>query len=154
MPCVTRRTVNVLFRPPWRRRITTPSNTWVRSREPSTILTWTRTLSPGPKSGSSGFRKRSSTARTRSIGMWDFSGVSDLARAGTAAAKLGQYSTRVYSWRSLRRRYGGEPRRSEGRDPGRERLRGHGAAVPALPHEGGGRARDGRRHRLGRAVQG
>ena len=40
------RTVKVSEIPPPRRLITTPSNTWIRSREPSTIRTCTRKVSP------------------------------------------------------------------------------------------------------------
>ena len=47
MPLLMRRTVMVWFTPPPRIRMTVPSNTWTRSRLPSTTLTETRTVSPG-----------------------------------------------------------------------------------------------------------
>src|SRR6201999_4370312 len=47
------RTVKVSRMPPFWRRITTPWNTWTRSREPSMTRTWTFRLSPGRKSGMS-----------------------------------------------------------------------------------------------------
>ena len=45
------RTVNVSLAPAPRRAITTPSNTWVRRRVPSTTWKWTRTRSPGANRG-------------------------------------------------------------------------------------------------------
>src|SRR5581483_10470516 len=39
--------------PPFERRITTPSNTWMRSFSPSTTFTCTLTVSPGRKAGTS-----------------------------------------------------------------------------------------------------
>ena len=45
------RTVNVSRAPAPRRAITTPSNTWVRLRVPSTTWKWTRTRSPGANRG-------------------------------------------------------------------------------------------------------
>src|SRR6266550_2555998 len=56
MPCeATRRTVKLALIPPPRRRMTTPSNTWIRSRFPSITLTLTRTVSPTPNSGTDFF---------------------------------------------------------------------------------------------------
>src|SRR5579859_4815712 len=46
-----RRTVKLRLTPPPRRRITTPSNGWSRSRVPSTTLTCRRTVSPERISG-------------------------------------------------------------------------------------------------------
>ena len=43
-----RRTVKLAPAPPLFRRMTTPSNTCVRSRSPSTTFALTRTVSPGP----------------------------------------------------------------------------------------------------------
>ena len=45
------RTVNDELTPRLRRAMHTPSNAWVRSREPSTTLTLTRSVSPGANSG-------------------------------------------------------------------------------------------------------
>ena len=46
-------TVKVSEIPPPRRLITTPSNTWIRSRVPSMIRTCTRKVSPGRNVGKS-----------------------------------------------------------------------------------------------------
>src|SRR5258708_18650522 len=55
-PWVMRRTTKLVRGPvvPLR-AITTPSKTWMRSRVPSTTLTWTRTVSPLRRTGTSGF---------------------------------------------------------------------------------------------------
>ncbi len=55
-PCETRRTVKLVCRPvvPLT-AMTTPSNTWMRSRVPSTTFTCTRTVSPERRTGTSGF---------------------------------------------------------------------------------------------------
>src|SRR4051812_16308129 len=64
-PKLSLRTVKVSRTPlPWR-RITTPWNTWMRSRVPSTTRTWTLTVSPGLKAGTSSRRLPRST---RSVG--------------------------------------------------------------------------------------
>src|SRR5215210_2383262 len=55
------RTVKVSRSPPFCRRITTPWNTWTRSRVPSTTRTCTLTVSPGRNSGMSERRKGCST---------------------------------------------------------------------------------------------
>src|SRR6185437_5865130 len=47
--------------------MTIPSKTWMRSREPSTTLTCTRTVSPEAISGTSARRCSSSTARTNGV---------------------------------------------------------------------------------------
>src|SRR3712207_1312443 len=64
-PKLTLRTVKVSCRPPPWRRITTPWNTWTRSRLPSTTRTWTFSVSPGEKAGTSSRRLARST---RSVG--------------------------------------------------------------------------------------
>src|SRR5947209_18221498 len=64
-PKLTFRTVNDSRTPaPWR-RITAPWNTWMRSRLPSTTRTWTFTVSPGAKWGTS---ERRAVRSTRSVG--------------------------------------------------------------------------------------
>src|SRR6266508_4647981 len=52
-PLAIRRTVIERVIPPPRRRMTTPSKTWIRSRLPSTTLALTRTVSPAASSGRS-----------------------------------------------------------------------------------------------------
>src|SRR5919112_1270274 len=52
-PKLTFRTVNDSRTPSPAREITTPANTWIRERFPSTTLTWTLTVSPGRKVGTS-----------------------------------------------------------------------------------------------------
>ena len=52
-PNETFRTVKVPRHPPRRIPMTTPSKTWIRSFSPSRILTWTRTVRPGRRSGRS-----------------------------------------------------------------------------------------------------
>src|SRR5690606_9870160 len=47
------RTVNDELRPAFLRAMHTPSKAWMRSREPSTTLTLTRSVSPGANSGTS-----------------------------------------------------------------------------------------------------
>src|SRR5690348_10375704 len=59
-----RRTVKARRSPSPRRRMTSPSKIWMRSRVPSTTFRWTRTESPGSISGRSSRNCASSTART------------------------------------------------------------------------------------------
>src|SRR5215831_8510914 len=60
MPSVTLRTVNVVRGPDPRRLITIPWKTCARSLSPSITRTWTRTVSPGRNSGTSGRACRAS----------------------------------------------------------------------------------------------
>src|SRR4051794_8141858 len=63
-PKLTLRTVNVSRTPPPWRRITTPWKTWMRSRLPSVTRTWTFTVSPGRKSGTS-LRREAASIESR-----------------------------------------------------------------------------------------
>src|SRR5215212_9687006 len=61
-PKLTLRTVNASRTPSPAREITTPANTWIRDRFPSTTLTWTLTVSPGRKEGTSSRRDAESSS--------------------------------------------------------------------------------------------
>src|SRR6187551_942229 len=77
-PLAMRRTVICRLRPPPRMRMTVPSNTWIRSRLPSTTLTETRTVSPGAISG------RSERSCSRSSSLMAFMSGIDLVATGDA----------------------------------------------------------------------
>src|SRR3990170_3950153 len=91
-PLAMRRTVIERCGPRPRRRMSVPSNTWIRSRLPSTTLAATRTVSPGASSG------RSSRTCSRSICSMTFTGGRAPRRAGSGAWTVG--TTRQYSRRS------------------------------------------------------
>src|SRR5215213_2884088 len=61
-PKLTLRTVNASRTPSPAREITTPANTWIRDRFPSTTLTCTFTVSPGRKEGTSSRRDAESSS--------------------------------------------------------------------------------------------
>src|SRR5258706_5158416 len=82
-PLAIRRTVIERVMPPPRRRITTPSKTWMRSRLPSTTLAETLTVSPEAISG------RSVRSWSETISSSTFTGGPVLSSAAPGCGRLG-----------------------------------------------------------------
>ena len=152
-PEAIRRTVIDRVMPPPRRRMTVPSNTWMRSRLPSTTLADTFTVSPVASSGRSvrswSWTISSSTFTRRFLGRWAAEAAGWVFGVGREARRpVREYSTGSRSRRSAVCRRAAGPVAGRGCEPGpaRERQRATAPWSPdvriagtSMPRNDGGR---------------